>query len=146
MGIIYKYELKKLLNNKIILITAGILCLVVIAWGIFNSVVSTNSKLDGVVRDFPSPGYLYIKRNDRGIYTYGTTKKADGSPKNPRYFYSSNKTDILNIDGVEYASVSEMQPKEYTRWSEDLNDDDYINERASSSPNSIMFRILRNSY
>lgn len=49
MGIIYKYELKKLLNNKIILITAGILCLVVIAWGIFNSVVSTNSKLDGVV-------------------------------------------------------------------------------------------------
>lgn len=36
MGIIYKYELKKLLNNKIILITAGILCLVVIAWGIFN--------------------------------------------------------------------------------------------------------------
>lgn len=105
-----------------------------------------NSKLDGVVRDFPSPGYLYIKRYDRGIYTYGTTKKADGDPKNPRYFYSSNKSDILNIDGIEYASVSEMQPKEYTRWSEELNDDDYINERASSSPNSIMFRILRNYY
>ena len=115
---------------------------------LFNQgvLIRKNSKLDGVVRDFPSPGYLYIKRNDRGIYTYGTTKKADGSPKNPRYFYSSNKTDILNIDGVEYASVSEMQPKEYTRWSEDLNDDDYINERASSSPNSIMFRILRNYY
>lgn len=105
-----------------------------------------SSRLDGVVRDFPSPGYLYIKRSDRDIYSYGTTKKADGSSKNPRYFYSSNKSDILKIDGIEYASVAEMQPKEYTRWSEDLNDDDYINERASSSPNSIMFRILRNYY
>ncbi|MDF2943888.1 MAG: hypothetical protein K0S01_2746 [Herbinix sp.] len=108
--------------------------------------VRKSSKLDGRDRTFSTPGYLYVKRVDRDEYSYGTTKKADGTPKNPRYFYSSNKADILKINGVEYVSASEMQPKEYTRWSEDLNDDNYINERASSSPNSIMFRILRSYY
>ncbi|WP_336638221.1 AAA family ATPase [Lysinibacillus fusiformis] len=108
--------------------------------------VRKSGKLNGTVRTFSTPAYLYVKRSDRDIYTYGTTQKADGTPKRPRYFYSSNKADILTIDGVEFAAASEMQPKEYTRWSEELDFDSYVNERGSSSPNSIMFRILRSYY
>jgi hypothetical protein len=108
--------------------------------------VRKSAKLNGTERTFSTPAYLYVKRSDRDIYTYGTTQKADGTPKRPRYFYSSNRADILTIDGVEFAAASEMQPKEYTRWSEELDSDSYVNERGSSSPNSAMFRILRSYY
>lgn len=108
--------------------------------------VRKSGKLDGRERTFSAPAYLYVKRSDRDLYTYGTTQKADGTQKSPRYFYSSNKADILTIDGVEFVAASEMQPKEYTRWSEELDSDSYVNERGSSSPNSTMFRILRNYY
>lgn len=108
--------------------------------------IRKSGTLNGVVRDFPSPAYLFVRRSERDIYSYGTTITKDGSAKRPRYFYSSNISDTISIKGVEYASAAEMQPKEYTRWSEDLNSDFYVNERGSSSPNSIMFRILRSYY
>jgi 5-methylcytosine-specific restriction endonuclease McrBC GTP-binding regulatory subunit McrB len=108
--------------------------------------VRKSATLDGATREFPAPAYLFVRRSERGIYSYGRTRKSDGSPKRPRYFYSSSKEDILKIDGVEYASAAEMQPKEYTRWSDELNSESFINERGSSSPNSIMFRILRSYY
>lgn len=39
-----------------------------------------------------------------------------------------------------------MQPGEYSRWYEELDSGNEENERYSSSPNSIMFRILRSYY
>ena len=115
---------------------------------VFNPqvLVRKKAKLDKVERTFPNPGYLYVERKNRDIYTYGTTVDGHGKPKRPRYFYSGNKDDMIVIDGVEYAIASEMQPKEYTRWYEDLDSGSDENERYSSSPNSMMFRILRSYY
>lgn len=108
--------------------------------------VRKKSKLDKVERTFPSPGYLYIERKNRDVYTYGTTIDSKGKAKRPRFFYSGNKDDIIVVDGIDYAIASEMQPKEYTRWYEDLDSGKDENERYSSSPNSMMFRILRSYY
>lgn len=104
------------------------------------------AKLDKTERTFPTVGCLYIERSKRDIYTYGTTVDGKGNPKRPRFFYSGNKNDIITVDGIEYAVASEMQPGEYTRWYEDLDTGTEVNERYSSSPNSIMFRILRSYY
>lgn len=108
--------------------------------------VRKKAKLDKVERKFPAPGYLYVERKNRDIYTYGTTVDGRGRPKRPRFFYSGNKNDVMIVDGIEYAIASEMQPKEYTRWYEDLDSGTEENERYSSSPNSMMFRILRSYY
>lgn len=109
-------------------------------------VVRIKAKLDGVERTFPIPGCLYIERSSRDVYTYGKTRDGRGNPKRPRFFYSGNANDVIVLDGIEYAIASEMQPKEYTRWYEDLDSGTEGNERYSSSPNSIMFRILRQYY
>lgn len=109
-------------------------------------VVRIKAKLDGVERTFPVPGCLYVERSARDMYTYGKTMDGKGNPKRPRFFYSGNKDDAIVLDGIEYAIASEMQPKEYTRWYEDLDSGTDGNERYSSSPNSIMFRILRQYY
>ena len=109
-------------------------------------VVRIKAKLDGVERTFPVPGCLYVERSSRDMYTYGKTRDGKGNPKRPRFFYSGNANDVVVLDGVEYAIASEMQPKEYTRWYEDLDTGTEGNERYSSSPNSIMFRILRQYY
>ena len=108
--------------------------------------VRKKAKINKVEREFPVPGYLYVLRKDRDIYTYGTTVDGKGKPKRPRYFYSGNRDDVAVVDGEEYAIASEMQPKEYTRWYEDLDSGSEENERYSSSPNSMMFRILRSYY
>lgn len=108
--------------------------------------VRKKAKLDKIERTFPSPGYLYIKKKNRDIYTYGSTTAGSGKAKRPRFFYSGNKDDVVVVDGIDYAIASEMQPKEYTRWYEDLDSGSEENERYSSSPNSIMFRILRSYY
>ena len=108
--------------------------------------VRIKSKLDGVERAFPVQGLLYVERSSRGIYSFGTTIDRNGNAKRPRYFYSSNKDDTIVLDGVEYTIASEMQPKEYTRWYEELDTGHDANERYTSSPNSIMFRILRQYY
>ena len=107
-------------------------------------VVRIKAKIDGAERFFPTPGYLYIEKSARDIYTYGTTRDGKGKPKRPRFFYS--RDDTVTLDGIEYAIASEMQPKEYTRWYEELDSGSDGNERYSSSPNSIMFRILRHYY
>ena len=109
-------------------------------------VVRKKAKLDKVERDFPTPGYLYIEKTNRDIYTYGTTKNKAGAAKRPRFFYSGNVNDAITVDGVDYAIASEMQPGEYSRWYEELDSGNEENERYSSSPNSIMFRILRSYY
>ena len=109
-------------------------------------VVRIKAKLDGTERVFQSPGYLYVKRSVRDMYTYGKTKDSKGNTKRPRFFYSGNKEDSIVLDGIDYVIASEMQPKEYTRWYEDLDSGTEDNERYSSSPNSIMFRILRQYY
>lgn len=108
--------------------------------------VRKKAKLNKVEREFPSPGYLYIEKKNRDIYTYGTTVDGNGKPKRPRFFYSGNKDDVVVVDGIEFAIASEMQPKEYTRWYEDLDSGSGENERYSSSSNSMMFRILRSYY
>ena len=108
--------------------------------------VRKKAKLDKVERVFPSPGYLYIERKNRDVYTYGTTIDSKGKAKRPRFFYSGNKDDVVVVDGIDYSIASEMQPKEYTRWYEDLDSGKDENERYSSSPNSMMFRILRSYY
>ena len=108
--------------------------------------IRKKAKLDKVEREFSKPGYLYVEKSARDIYTYGTTRDSKGKAKRPRFFYSGNKKDAVIVDGIEYAVASEMQPGEYTRWYEDLNIGNEGNERYSSSPNSIMFRILRSYY
>ncbi len=108
--------------------------------------VRKKAKLNKVERTFSSPGYLYVERKNRDIYTYGTIVGGNGKAKRPRFFYSGNKDDIVVVDGVDYAIASEMQPREYTRWYEDLDSGAEENERYSSSPNTIMFRILRSYY
>ncbi len=109
-------------------------------------VVRKKAKLDKIERTFPSPAYLYVERSLRDKYTYGTTITKTGESKRPRFFYSGNKEDSISVDGVDFAIASEMQPGEYTRWYEDLDVGNEENERYSSSPNSIMFRILRSYY
>lgn len=109
-------------------------------------VVRKKAKLDKVERDFPTPGYLYIEKSNRDIYTYGTTKNKSGATKRPRFFYSGSVNDAVSVDGIDYAIASEMQPGEYSRWYEELDSGNEENERYSSSPNSIMFRILRSYY
>ena len=108
--------------------------------------IRKKAKIDKVERAFSPPGYLYVERQNRDLYTYGTTVDGNGNPKRPRFFYSGNQSDSLSINGVDYAVASEMQPGEYTRWYEELNTGQGENERYSSSPNSIMFRILRSYY
>lgn len=108
--------------------------------------VRKKARLDKAERTFPSPGYLYIEKRNRDIYKYGTTVDGNGKAKSPRFFYSGNKADVAVVDRIDYAIASEMQPKEYTRWYEDLDSGSGENERYSSSPNSIMFRILRSYY
>lgn len=109
-------------------------------------VVRRKARLDGIERTFQAPGYLYVERGARDIYTYGTTRDRHGNLKRPRFFYSGSRDDAVVLDGVEYAIASEMQPKEYTRWYDELDSEADWNERYSSSPNSIMFRILRQYY
>ena len=92
-------------------------------------VVRKKAKLDKVERDFPTPGYLYIEKTNRDIYTYGTTKNKAGAAKRPRFFYSGNANDAIAVDGVEYAIASEMQPGEYSRWYEELDSGNEENER-----------------
>lgn len=108
--------------------------------------IRKRAKLNDVERPFPIPGYLYIERKNRYIYSTGRTVDKNGKTKTPRYLYSASKDEIVKVDGIEYAIASEMQPREYTRWSEDLDSGSDENDRASSSPNSIMFRILRSYY
>ena len=107
--------------------------------------IRKKAKIDGNERYFQNPGYLYVVKENRDIYTYGTTVDRNGRSKRPRFFYSGSNDDCLKVDDISYSVASEMQPGEYTRWYEDL-DSDKENERYSSSPNSILFRILRNYY
>lgn len=108
--------------------------------------IRKKAKLDGVERTFHPPGYLCVERSTRDIYTYGTTLDGRGRDKRPRFFYSGNKNDVILVDGLAYAFASEMQPGEYTRWYEEQDSGTEENERYSSSPNSVMFRILRSYY
>lgn len=78
-------------------------------------------------------GYLYVRRADVGLYLLGN-----------RNLYKSS--DFIKIDDIEYSIAGEMQPKEYNRWSDDLLRDDYINEKNSTSPNTVLFLILKNYY
>lgn len=86
---------------------------------------------------FTTPGYLFVKKSRLTDYYYGTTKST-------RLLYS--RTDTIKIDGTEYSVAAEMQPKEYNRWSEDVLADDYINEKNSTSPNTILLLLLKNYY
>lgn len=108
--------------------------------------IRKKAKLNKAENTFPSPGYLYIEWKNRDIYIYGTTVNGKGKTKRPRFLYSGNKNDAVVVDGIDYAIASEMQPGEYTRWYEDLDSGSEENERYSSSPNSMMFRILRSYY
>ncbi len=109
-------------------------------------IVRKKAKLDKAERTFTTPAYLYVERAVRDVYTYGTTVTKSGETKSPRFFYSGNIRDSISVDGIDYAIASEMQPGEYSRWYEDLDSGNDENERYSSSPNSVMFRILRSYY
>ena len=86
---------------------------------------------------FPVPAYLFVKRSRLTDYYYGTTKST-------RMLYS--RSDSVKIDGQEYAVAAEMQPNEYNRWSDDILVDGYINEKNSTSPNTILVLLLKNYY
>ncbi len=47
MGRLYKYELKKLISNKVMLLTAGIMLAGVVVWGLFNAFASAPIEIDG---------------------------------------------------------------------------------------------------
>ena len=99
-------------------------------------VVRKKAKLDKVERDFPTPGYLYIEKSNRDIYTYGTTKNKSGATKRPRFFYSGSVNDAVSVDGIDYAIASEMQPGEYSRWYEELDVRAYLKKAGIGSYDS----------
>lgn len=86
---------------------------------------------------FSNPAYLFVKKSRLTDYYYGTTKST-------RMLYS--RSDTIFVNGEEYAVAAEMQPKEYNRWSEDVLADDYVNEKNSTSPNTILLLLLKNYY
>lgn len=47
MGRLYKYELKKIISNKLTLLTMGIMLLIVIAWGLFSAFAGAPEEIDG---------------------------------------------------------------------------------------------------
>lgn len=69
MGRLYNYELKKLLRNKLTLLTMGIVLLIVIAWGAFSAFAGAPREIDG---DRPSRYIFNQMRQEE-------SKKADGS-------------------------------------------------------------------
>ncbi|WMJ87756.1 AAA family ATPase [Anaerocolumna sp. MB42-C2] len=97
---------------------------------LFNSNVLLRTGIRGATK---VNGYLYVKKADSGLYLLGN-----------RNLYKS--ADIIKINGIDYSIAGEMQPKEYNRWSEDILKDDYVNEKNSTSPNTVLFLILKNYY
>ena len=69
MGRLYNYELKKLLRNKLTLLTMGIVLLIVIAWGAFSAFAGAPNEIDG---DRPSRYIFNQMRQEE-------SKKIDGS-------------------------------------------------------------------
>lgn len=62
MGRLYNYELKKLLRNKLTLLTMGIVLLIVIAWGAFSAFAGAPREIDG---DRPSR-YIFNQMREEG--------------------------------------------------------------------------------
>lgn len=62
MGRLYNYELKKLLRNKLTLLTMGIVLLIVIAWGAFSAFAGAPREIDG---DRPSR-YIFNQMREDG--------------------------------------------------------------------------------
>ncbi len=106
-------------------------------------IVRKKARIYGVEQAFPKPGYLYIEKQNISAYKSGAK---DSNNQKPRTLYSGNKKDVIELDGVEYAIAKEMQPREFMRNYEELINSDNENDRNSSSPNSIMFRILKSYY
>lgn len=68
MGRLYNYELKKLIKNKLTLLTMGIMVLIVIGWGVFSAFAGASNEIDG---DRPSRYTFNLMRREE-------SKKIDG--------------------------------------------------------------------
>lgn len=69
MGRLYNYELKKLLRNKLTLLTMGIVLLIVIAWGAFSAFAGAPREIDG---DRPSRYIFNQMRQEEARKIEGT--------------------------------------------------------------------------
>ena len=61
MGRLYNYELKKLIKNKLTLLTMGIMVLIVIGWGVFSAFAGASNEIDG---DRPSRYTFNLMRRE----------------------------------------------------------------------------------
>lgn len=82
---------------------------------------------------FDHAGYLYAPKAHVKTIKLGN-----------RYLYKSRE--CITIDNAEYCIAGEMQPKEFNRWTDDYLLDNYINERNSTSPNTVLFMMIKNYY
>ncbi|MGE6753641.1 AAA family ATPase [Rossellomorea sp. NPDC071047] len=57
-----------------------------------------------------------------------------------------SKDDEIYVNNVPYYVAGEMQPPEYVGWDDEFLDIDYKNYRQSTSPNIILFLIIKNYY
>lgn len=89
---------------------------------------------------FPQPGYLYVRKDQANDYRLPSG----------RAIYKSVATNghvkpVLKIDGDVYLVSGEMQKTEYSVWTEYFLKKDFINEKkGSTSPNSVLFLIVKN--
>lgn len=78
---------------------------------------------------------------------YVLDSKVNNYKVGKRNAYKSKKIqDKIKIKEAFYCVAGEMQPKEYTTWDDSFLNNDYINRRQSTSPNSILFFIVFNYY
>lgn len=111
-----------------------------------NVLVRTKAHLNNEDKVYSKPGYLYVRTDESSEYIYGRTMTQCGDSNKPRNLYASRKKELISIDEIKYSIAQEMQPNDFTRWSEDILDETFSNERVSTSPNTILFLIVKNYY
>jgi MoxR-like ATPase len=121
----------------------------------------THKPLINLVRRFKAQGLLtdieiekYILFNKNILYRTGNNGEIgflfisqyqlDEFLLGKRRLYKSR--DKLMIGDDTFCVAGEMQPKEYNRWAEEFLDNSYVNDKKSTSPNSLLFLMIKNYY
>lgn len=93
-------------------------------------------------RVFQQPGYLYVKKTDADDYRLPSGRAIYKSTAQ-----NGNANPTVKVDGEVYYVSGEMQKTEFSVWTDDFLKDYYINEKTgSTSPNSVLFLIIKNYY
>ena len=91
---------------------------------------------------FQQSGHLYVKKSDANDYRLPSGRAIYKSTAQ-----NGNANPTVKVDDEVYYVSGEMQKTEYSVWTDDFLRDDYINEKkGSTSPNSVLFLIIKNYY